>query len=91
MHARILDGHIYGFSLSLIETAPDEHVEIEIAFAEDGATFQLSVVAHAEMCFDAIDVGPLLGNDVDHGSEGNAAIERRSRTTEYLYLTNLVE
>ena len=43
------------------------------------------------MCFYTIDVGPLLGNDVDHGSERHAAIERRSRTTEYFYLTNLVE
>ena len=63
------------FSAIAIEAAPDQHVDIEIALAKEGIGFQLAVVASCCFRVETVNVASLFGDDVDNGSECDAAVE----------------
>ena len=91
LQACLLAGYIELLAVSLIETAPDEDVEVEEALAEHQVSAHLAVVAYSGTHLEAIDVDALFGDDVDHGSECHAAIERRGRSAQHFYLLDFLE
>ena len=83
----IIDGHgegtllpaLFGNGALLaavaIDAAPDKQVQVEVAFAEDGVSLDLSVVARGNLGLQAVHVDTLLGNDVDYRRQCHTAIE----------------
>ena len=68
--------HFHLLTVVLVEAAPNQQVEVEIAFAENNVAAHLSVVAHACLYLHTVDVSTLFGDEVHHSCEGHTAIKR---------------
>ena len=74
-----------------IEAAPDEDVYVKVALAKEQVTLELSIVTHTTLGLDTVDIGALLGNEVDNSRQRHTAIERRCRSAQHLDLLELLE
>ena len=83
--------HKETLAIGVIQGAPDHDVKVEETFTEEDVATPLAIAATATAQVDAIHIDALFGDDIDDRRQGHTTIERRCRTTQHLYLLDLVE
>ena len=80
-----------GLAGRTVNVSPRQYRKVHVALAEQQVSLQLAKAADARLDLQSVDIGRILGNDIDHAGQSHAAIQRSGRTAQDLDLFHLFQ